>query len=108
MQASLPVVTVSAPDAPQLEDGAGGPLPAAFMKGPQPLLQPDIPLCIPPRNGGLAQSHQGLSLKGTKLWLRGCGLLCNFIDTFFFLLFIFVVNGDFKAKTYLLSSINSL
>lgn len=64
-----------------------------------------------PRNGGLAQSHQGLSLKGTKLWLRivmSRVLEVQFYRYLFFLLFIFVVNGDFKAKTYLLSSINSL
>lgn len=73
MQASLPVVTVSAPDAPQLEDGAGGPLPAAFMKGPQPLLQPDIPLCIPPRNGGASSVTSGAISKGNQAmaaWLR--------------------------------------
>lgn len=54
MQTSLPVVTVPAPSAPQLEDGAGCPLPAAFVKDPQPLglraaaallQQSHIPLC---------------------------------------------------------------
>lgn len=71
MQAPLPVVTVSAPDAPQLEDGAGGPPPAAFMKGPQPLQQPHIPLCA--QKWGASSVTSGAISKGNQAmaaWLR--------------------------------------
>lgn len=90
-------------DVPYLQFSLRVPSPATRLQ------QSHIPLCA--QRWELAQAHQEMALMVSK-WSSGCGLLWVVLDVPIYRYLIFalhlVTNCNFKAKVYILSSINTL